>query len=406
MKKIAIVGAGASGLFYALNLAKNTNFDITIFEQNSQIGKKILVSGNGRCNITNKRLALHNYYGDDIYLLKDIFKIFGYKQQKDYFESLGMLLHESEDGRVFPYSLEAKSVVEFFSFYLKKYNVKIELNKKITQIKKDLTLIDEKDKKYKFDVVVLAIGLKAATHLGGNDDIINIAKQLNLKTSKIFPSLVQLQSNYKYLKELSGIKIDSKVSLYINNKKEDEKKGDLLFTNYGLSGLVILDISTKASIALLEKKYVLIIADLLVDFENKKLSDFILKSSKVNGLNIFTCLNMLLPKKLVNIILKELKIEKTKIITNQKIIRQIVSKIKRFEFKINSTKDFRYAEVCGGGVKLSEVDINSFEVKKIKNLYIIGEALDVVGDRGGYNFAFCWSSAYLASKKLINSCEK
>ncbi|MEA3228813.1 MAG: NAD(P)/FAD-dependent oxidoreductase [Campylobacterota bacterium] len=391
--KIAIVGAGASGLICAIFCAK-AGLRVDIYEQNSKPAKKILVSGNGRCNISNIDATSNNYFTNNSVFIKEVLKQFNFEQFTKFTNSIGLLLDIKDDGRVYPLSNEAKSVVKIFEDYAKNLNVNFHLNEKIEDI-------DKLTKEY--NSVVVATGSEAASHLGGNSDGYNFAQKYNHTIVPTYPSLVQLHLNSQYAKKMSGAKIDAEVTLFINNKKETVSKGDILFTNYGVSGFAILDISQLASVTLLNYEAVDISINLLPSFNAQKLSTHILNiSQNIPHFTILDILVGLIPIKIAQNLLEYLKIEQD--ISSQnihtKLTKKIANRVLNWRFEVTQTHGFRHAEVSGGGVDTTEIDSKTMQSLKQKNLYFIGEVLDVVGERGGYNFTFAWASGYICAKHL------
>lgn len=396
MKKTAIIGGGASGLICAIFCAKG-GADVELFEQNQKCAKKILVSGNGRCNITNKNLSSNDYFSQNPSFVEFALKEFGFNEFEKFCESIGLLLDAKDDGRVYPLSNEAKSVAALLLSHAKSLGVKINTETKISDIKK---LLNE------YDSVVIATGSEAASHLGGNRDGLEFAKEVGHSIIPTYPSLVQLHLNSSVVKKMSGAKIEGEVSLLINNKKETSSSGDILFTDYGVSGFGVLDISQAASVALRDGADVSISINLLPTLNAQKLSAHITKlASMQSDFTLSDILAGVLPLKIASGILEELKLPATlsgKDI-DTKLSKKIANQILNWRFKVSDTHGFRHAEVAGGGVDTTEINPKTFESLKQKNLYFCGEVLDVVGRRGGYNFAFAWASGFLAAKHITRN---
>lgn len=395
-KKVAIIGGGASGLLCAIFCAKKS-LKVDVFEQNSKCAKKILVSGNGRCNITNKNLTLNDYFSQNPSFVEFALKEFGFVEFEKFCESIGLLLDIKDDGRVYPLSNEAKSVASLLLSSAKSLGVTIHTDKKISDIKK---LLNE------YDSVVIATGSEAASHLGGNRDGLEFAKEFGHNIIPTYPSLVQLHLNSNIAKKMSGAKIDGEVTLLINNKKELTSSGDILFTDYGASGFAVLDISQMASAALMEFSHVSISVNLLPNLNAQKLSTHISKlATSSPKMTIFDILIGLVPTKIASGILEELDISAS-LCQDEigiKLAKKIANQMLNWRFEVSDTHGFRHAEVSGGGVDTTEINPKTFESLKQKNLYFCGEVLDVVGRRGGYNFAFAWASGYLAAKHITRA---
>ncbi|MEN4045394.1 NAD(P)/FAD-dependent oxidoreductase [Sulfurimonas sp. NWX367] len=390
-KSVAIIGGGASGLLCAIFCAK-AGLHVTLYEQNTKPAKKILVSGNGRCNITNKNLHVNDFFSQNPNFAEYAIRNFGFKEFEKFAASIGLLLHVTDDGRAYPLSNEAKSVAKIFIEYAQNLGVTFHTEHKITDIKK-LT--------NSYDSVVVASGSRAASHLGGNADAEEFAKAFGHTVIEAYPSLVQLHLASNTAKKMSGAKLNAEVTLLINHQKETTVKGDVLFTNYGVSGFAILDISQHASQALLEYGAVDISINLLPEFTAQKLSAHLLHVKK--NMPAFTFLDVLVglvPLKIANGILQDLHLNPESKNIDTKLSKKIANLMLNWRFEVTDTHGFRHAEVSGGGINTLEIDNKTFESKKQKNLYFIGECLDVVGKRGGYNFAFAWASAYAAANAI------
>nr|WP_321268380.1 NAD(P)/FAD-dependent oxidoreductase [uncultured Sulfurimonas sp.] len=395
-KKVAIIGGGASGLLCAIFCAKDS-CSVDIFEQNDKCAKKILVSGNGRCNITNKNLSTHDYFGENPSFVRDAIESFGFKEFSNFAASFGLILNTLDDGRAYPLSNESKSVASLLISQAQNLGVKIHTNTKITDIK---SLVQN------YDAVVVASGSQAAEHLGGCEDGFEFAKEFGHNIIPTYPSLVQLHLSSTIAHKMSGVKSLAEVTLLINNKKDISTYGDVLFTNYGVSGFAILDISQRASKALLEYAKVDISINLLPSFNAQKLSAHITSLAKsMSDFTIKDILVGLVPLKIALGLMQSLELDQTMNAKDihTKLAKKIANQMLNWRFEVSDTHGFRHAEVSGGGVDVSEIDPKTMQSQKQKNLYFCGEVLDIVGKRGGYNFAFAWASAYLCSKDITKS---
>ncbi len=394
-KSVAIIGAGASGLISAIFCAK-AGLRVEIFEQNTKPAKKILVSGNGRCNISNRNLSVNDYFGENPSFVKYALEEFGFERFEKFCKEIGLVLNVIEDGRAYPLSNEAKSVAQIFESYSRSLGVTFHNNTKITDIK---ALKEE------FDAVIVATGSRAAEHLGGNADGESFAAAYGHNILSAYPSLVQLHLNSQIAKKMSGSKLNTEITLLINSTKERTITGDLLFTNYGVSGFAILDLSQTASEALLHYQAVDISINLLPHFTMQKLAAHIGKvAQNYPKLKIVDILAGLIPLKIAHGILETLGISPNTDAkeVHTKTAKRVANLILNWRFEIHATHGFRHAEVSGGGIDTSEIDEKTMMSKKCKDLYFTGEVLDVVGKRGGYNFAWAWASGYLAAKSICN----
>ena len=390
-KNVAIIGGGASGLLCAIFCAKS-GVKVDIYEQNSKCAKKILVSGNGRCNITNTDLSSNDYFSDNPAFVNDALKEFGFKEFEKFCNSIGLMLDIKDDGRVYPLSNEAKSVAKIFEEYALSLDVSFFKDTKIQNIK-------ELQKKY--DSVVVATGSQAASHLGGNTDGHEFAKEFGHNIVQTYPSLVQLHLNSKIATKMAGAKLNAEVTLLVNSKKELTTEGDTLFTAYGISGFAILDLSQRVSVGLLEYETLDLSLNLLPNFTAQKLSAHIVKlSQNIPAFSILDILAGLIPLKIANGLLEDINIANSTKNINTKLAKKIANALLNWRFEISDTHGFRHGEVSGGGVDTTEINPKTMESLRCNNLYFCGEVLDVVGRRGGFNFAFAWASAYVAAKNI------
>ncbi len=392
-KSVGIIGAGASGLLSSILCAK-AGLKVEIYEQNTKPAKKILASGNGRCNISNANLSVEDYFSEDPNFVQYALENFGFKEFEKFTQKLGLLLTTLEDGRAYPLSNEAKSVAKIFEEYARNHGVIFHNEKKITDIKMF---------KEKYDAVIVATGSRAASHLGGNSDGEEFALAYGHNIIPAYPSLVQLELSSKIAHKMSGTKIYTEVTLLINAQEEQTQRGDLLFSTYGVSGFAILDLSQMASSALLNSQTVEISINLLPNFTTQKLAQHIAKiAQQVPTFTISNILVGILPGKIVSGVLESLEISPlTKgSDIHTKLTKKIANQMCNWRFKISDTHGFRHAEVSGGGIDTTEIDEKTMMSKKVQNLYFTGEVLDVVGKRGGYNFAWAWASGFLAAQSI------
>ena len=392
MRKISIIGAGASGLICAIFCARNS-IKVDMFEQNSKIGKKILVSGNGRCNISNTNITKDNYFSSNSNFVEYAIKEFGFKEFSKFCSSIGLMLDVKDDGKVYPLSNEAKSVVSLLYAQAKSLGVNFFTDTKVIDIKEQMS---------NYDAVIIATGSEAASHLGGNRDGLEFAEIYGHNIIQTYPSLVQFEISSPIFKKMAGAKVSGEVSLLINNQLDASKSGDILFTNYGISGFAVLDISQRASIALSEYQSVQVSLNLLPNLNAQQISSHILNISKnIPNLNIQEILSGLIPIKIVVGLLEHLSIDSTTKDINTKLSKKISNALVNWRFNVEDTHGFRHAEVAGGGVDVAEINPKTMESLKQNKLYFCGEVLDVVGMRGGYNFAFAWASGFLVAHDII-----
>ncbi|MDQ1325393.1 MAG: hypothetical protein QG564_517 [Campylobacterota bacterium] len=401
---LVIVGGGASGLIASIMAAKS-GLRITLLEQNSQIGKKIRISGNGKCNITNKTIVPERFHSHHQNFIEAVLQDYGFNTVKMFFTSIGLELVEGKEGKMFPMSLQASSVAELLEYEAKKLGVNLIYNCRANSIckKNDIFILETTQGIQKCEKLLLASGSPAAPQLGGNDSGLYFAKQMGHTIIPSLPSLVQLCSEETWVKHVGGVKCEGVAKLYANGEYITEKKGDLLFTAYGISGLAILDISREASLHLADYAYCELSLDLMPKLNKEKLTALLLgRIQKESSKPLNLWLQGILNKKLIPIILEQSQCKaKSEGELNRKEIVKLVFALKNLKLSINGTKGFSGAEVAIGGVDATQIDSKTMESKLVENLYFAGEIIDVDGDRGGFNFHFAWVSGMRAGQSIV-----
>ncbi len=390
-----IVGGGASGLVCAINLARNGK-KVAILEALNRGGKKILASGNGHCNIENSNISIKNYYARNSNLIKEIVKI---KPQQiiEFFNSLGLETTAKDDGKIYPKSMQASIVLELLEAEIKRLNIDYFTNVKNLNIKKGFEL-KFNNKSLKSKNLIIATGSLAAPQLGGNDSGLEIAKQFGHKIIEPIAALVPLTSSHPICKNLAGVKVKAKVRLFSQDREISSQIGDFLFAKYGVSGLAILDLSIKANLALQKSNCYILIDFFYAYTKEELLKYFKSRINKERNLKLHLWLGAVINSKLAAYILKELNLySKSEADLNAKMLKDLIKSLKNYKIEINGSREFKYAEVAYGGVDSKEIDSKTMQSLKQKRLFFIGEVLDIVGDRGGYNFHFAFSSAILCA---------
>ena len=405
MREVIVIGAGASGLVTAIVSARRGK-KVLVLEKNNKVGKKLLATGNGKCNITNQRPTLERFYSNNPQFLREVFEGYGYQSIKQFFKSIGLELIEAKEGKVFPMSLQASSVVELLVAECEQLGVEIRCEVEVEQVKRvgDAYEIRHTKGVEKTNTLVIASGHLSAPQLGGVDVGVSFAKRLGHSIVKPFPTLVQLTSPMKRLERMAGVKVESRVTLKTVEGRVVQKQGDVLFTSYGISGLAILDISRFVMMELFTKKSIMLTIDLMPKMSQEQLLALMRKSLvKKSSKPLEVWMQGFINKKLIQPILEPLKLQNAtvgSITSNIKELEKIVTKIKNFKFEVNGSKGYKGAEVATGGVDTKEINPKTMESKKHKGLYFTGEVLDVDGDRGGFNLHFAWVCGLRAGENL------
>lgn len=405
--KIAIIGGGASGLVSAISFAKalkhRNNVEIVVLERLDRVGKKILATGNGRCNLSNLNTNEKYYHSKNPKFVKDVLSQFNFKDTIAFFKSIGLICRIEEDGRLYPYSNQASSVLDILRMEVQHLGIKEICDFEVNNIKKHknkFIISSTNNQKYEASKIILSTGGNAQPNLGSNGSGYKLLKSLSHTITDISPSLVQIKSDSKIVKALNGIKVNAEAKIICNNKVIRKEKGELLFTEYGLSGILILQLST--IIKNFKAQNIKISVDIMPEFEKNNVKEIIQnKISKENWKSLENFFVGILNKKVGQMILKSAGIyplsRKANSLSSSEI-NKIVETIKDWQFNITGTMSWNNAQVTSGGVNTEEFDSSSLESKKIKNLYVTGELLDVDGDCGGFNLQWAWSTGFIAGK--------
>lgn len=391
---IIIIGAGASGIVTAIN-AKNENNRVILLEKNDRIGKKLLATGNGRCNYTNMNLSEKNYSSPDF--VKRTLGDFSNEDLINYFRILG--LESTLDGnRVYPISLKANSVLNILIYWLEKKGIEVKTKSQVKEIKKTKKGYEviTNEETLSADVVVAAFGGKAMPASGSDGVSFEILKKMGIRVTDLKPALTQLKLESKYLKHLSGTKVIGRARLLRREKVIDEREGEILFTNYGISGPPILDMSVNT------KEGDIIEVPLINNLKKDSIDMVYNRYYMFPDFSLEEFLMGLVDKKFIHYIVDSLDMDKNTAMNMISMgdFEKIIGLLLKSSFKVTGNTGFKNAQVTRGGVSLDEVSPENYEAKKYKDLYIIGEALDIDGDCGGYNLHFAFGCGYRLGKIL------
>lgn len=383
---VLVIGGGASGLAAAI-MAARQGVRVAIAEKMPRVGKKILATGNGRCNITNKNIAPSRYFGDKS-LTKSAFARFGLDDTVKFFDSIGVMLTELDDGKIYPRSLQATTVLDQLREELKRLNVEIICDFEAVQIKKkdnNFYIKSSTSSELCASRVIVSCGGKAAPEFGTDGGAYELLKAFGHTLVKPFPALVQLKTKY-VPKDLKGIKQNCTAQLLIDGKQKRRETGEVLFTAYGISGPPIFNLSRMASEALEHNQDICVSLDFAPDIGYLKLKEIIdSRFEKLSHLSKENFLNGLLNKR-----------TGLEILRHADTSEQIASLIKNYKLTVTGTLGFKNAQVTAGGISALEVKENTMESKKVSGLYITGEILNIDGDCGGFNLQWAWTSGALA----------
>ncbi len=404
--KIAVIGGGASGLAAAVFAARaaksfNKSVAINVYDGNPRVGKKILVTGNGRCNFTNENITEKNFHGDTEFA-SAVYSRFTYKDTEEFFHSLGVFSKSDNAGRVYPMSFQATAVLDALRQECLSLSINEVCDTKIVSLKKQGSGFVLNDTMFA-DRVILATGGKAAPVQGSDGSGFELLRPFGIECAPLLPALVPLNCD-NFTKALKGIRAQGKITLKCDGKVIAEDSGEIQYTDYGLSGIPSMQVSRFAAEKLYESKTVFAHVDSAPYFtapELKKELFILVKENPEMPLEML--LSGIIPKKLGSYLLSccSLNINQKIGKLHPSVIEKIVAAVKNKKYKISSVKGFSDAQVTAGGIRAKEINPETMELKKVKGLYVCGEIVNVDGDCGGYNLQWAWSSAYVAGTSII-----
>lgn len=372
---------------------------VRIIDHKDKLGKKILATGNGKCNFTNMYVDNTCFRGEDIDYIMDIYSQFNNEKAIEFFKELG-IYPKIKNGYVYPNSGQASSILEVLTTELNYLGVKIEYETVVEKIKKtddQFTIITNKGN-YTATSLIIATGSKASPKTGSDGSGYKLAKDLGHSINPILPALVQLKSDAKFLKEVAGVRCDGVVKLMHERECIASDKGELMLTDYGISGIPVFQVSRYASVLLNQGKKVTARLDFLPNMEFKECKEYLKERANLYpDKTVLDNLVGLLNKKLLISLFKLAKIspDTKSYELNDKQILKLTDTFKSLSINITATNSFDNAQIACGGVKLSELKKHTLESKKQKGLFFAGEILDVDGICGGYNLQWAWSSGYV-----------
>lgn len=402
--RVGIIGAGASGVFAALILKQNY-IDTTVIERNANALKKIYATGNGRCNFTNRNVSYKNYHGENPKFTISAIKKFDNYDVIEFFNDMGIPEVELENGKIFPKSLQASSIVKQMMCLANHLEVEFIYDSFVDDVRKNGNVFEVKSNGSlcKFDYLIIACGSKAYKKSGSDGNGYILMEKLGHNIVKTHPGIVQLRLNGDSFKKMSGTKFKANAKLVVDGKEVFEFYHDVLFTDYGISGPTILQLSGEAIRAKNKGLDVKIRID-TVDLDENKLYEHLIY---IISLNYYKKINELLVglinDNLIEEVLNQANIEYDINVCelSKEEIYKLAHTLKNLEFSVSGYKDEDSGQITCGGVDTDEINPSTMESKKIKNLYIIGEIMDVDGDCGGYNLQWAFSSAYSCAMSII-----
>lgn len=405
MRDVIIIGGGASGMIAAITAARR-GANVLILERLNRIGKKILTTGNGRCNMTNTQITASRYHSYSTCQLAGPLEAFDYEKTIAFFEELG-IMPLIEEHKVYPLSEQANSILDVLRLEIERLGVTVEVDTKVTALvktKQGWRAEAENGMVYEAKSVIAATGGMTNTSLGCDGLGYQLLRKQGHTLMPTFPTLVHVLSPSPYCKMMKGTKIKAEVTIETDGKKARTEYGEVLFTEDGLSGPPIFQISRIASKADLEGQKAMIYLDL---FRNIKEADLIgLLYKRIGEQPQRAVENLFLGMLHKRVVIPLLKCAEVADINRScdtleyEEIERMVKTLKAFPFKVQGTRDYKFAQVTAGGIKVDEIDLETMASKKQKDLYITGEVVDVDGDCGGFNLQWAWSTGYIAGSHV------
>lgn len=405
--KIGIIGAGASGLMAAITAA-DRGAEVTLIEKKDRVGKKILATGNGKCNFTNNFLQEDDYYSQCGRVYSDYISQFDNSRAVSFFEKAGMLIKE-RNGYCYPRSEQASTVLDIFRCKLKEAGVRIyteSLPDKIRYKSGAFQVQLVNGTAFTFDRLILACGSFAGEKKQTEPNGYTYAKDFGHKLVPVVPALTQVRCKGREFKSIAGVRCEAKIELYEGNQKRTEERGELQLTDYGISGIPVFQLSRYVSYGIREKKDMSAVIDFLPEYSQEEWSALVSRKwEQSEGLTTEEFFLGFLNKKLNLMFLKLAGFSPEDPIYrySKERVLQACLRMKHWKVSLEGTKPYENAQVCAGGVSMEEISLH-MESKLQKGLFLAGEMLDVDGRCGGYNLQWAWTSGYLAGYYAASRC--
>lgn len=401
---IVIVGGGASGMFAAISAKqKNPALNVAIVEKNARVGKKLLATGNGRCNISNYDDEMSRYHGENVKFVISAFSRLSTEKSLDIFNKLGLLTKEESEGKIYPRSGQASVVLDFLRLGLSRLGISEITDFEaacINPSKEKFVIKSKSGDEVSGKCVIVCVGGWAGPQFGTDGSGFKLIEKLGHAKTPVYPALTRLKSTNPFAKSLKGMKFDGVATLKSEGKTVRVEEGEILFTEYGLSGPPILQLSGEAINLLNKNKKPSISLDIIPDKDEQELKNILSEMIKLNpDIPLENFLSGIMNKQIGKMLVKAANIGKLgdrAEILGEKELSKVISFIKGWEFEISGHTGWKDAQTTAGGAKTSEFFPSTMESRLVKNLFVAGEILDIYGDCGGFNLKWAWSSGYLA----------
>ncbi|CDA14869.1 dihydropyrimidine dehydrogenase subunit A [uncultured Clostridium sp.] len=406
MRHVAVIGGGAAGMMAAITAARE-GVKVTILEHKDRIGKKILSTGNGRCNFTNTYQTPACYRSDNRDFAWNIIQKFNVEKTISFFKELG-IYPKDRNGYLYPYSDQAAAILEVLQIEIAKLNICVmtEINVlDIQPVKRGIRVTTDK-KTITVDSVIFACGSKAAPVTGSDGSGYQLAKLLGHRIVPVLPALVQLRCAEKFYKSISGVRVQGTVEIYADDISLASDTGEIQLTNYGISGIPVFQVSRYAAKAIYQKQSVTAVLNFMPDMNKDEFLSFLQERITLcphKTLDEF--FTGIFPKKLCELWIRLSRLPKEMRVSDLsgEQLEKLVLLIQHLRTHITETNAFEQAQICCGGVDTTEINPDTLESNYVPGIYFAGELLDVDGICGGYNLQWAWSSGFVAGKEAAGN---
>ena len=393
---IGIIGAGAAGMAAALAAAENPDTQVLLFERQARVGKKLSATGNGRCNLTNRNLQAENYHGEDSAFSAFALESFSPEDTLSWFRSLGLYTVTEPSGKVYPYSDQANSVVDVLRLALDKPNICLHTGFEVQKIRKNPEgfLVESGEESVFCDKLIIACGGLAGTRLGGTMSGYKLLGKMGHRSTRLRPSLVQIKCDWHGSAALKGVRANCRVQILKDGMLFAQSAGEIQFTEFGLSGPVIFEISRDVCDS---KGSWTARLDMLPDWEEETLLGELLRRRSTT-LSVEELLTGILHNRLGRVLTKAAGVKGNGMIRDltREDLEAVCAAVKSLEIVLTEPMGMDSAQVTAGGVLTRDFDPQTMQSRLVPGLYACGEVLDIDGDCGGYNLQWAWSSGRLA----------
>ncbi len=392
---VLIIGGGAGGMMAALTAAEQGHH-VLLLERQSRVGRKLMATGNGRCNLTNHHAAPEHYHGQSSDFCAYALRAFDVGTTLQWFASHGLLTTAEDSGRVYPYSNMAGSVLDVLRYALEQPNIELHTGCTVSRIRRrgDGFTVETDSGSFTADKVILASGGAAGSKVGGTMDGYQLGKQLGHHRTALFPSLVQLKTDPTYPRALKGVKAEALIRIMDGGQVLAENRGEMLFTEYGISGPAVFELSRAAA----GGEGLCAVMDFLPDWDETATLDWLRQRQAMAGSReAGTLLAGTLHSRLGQMLCKAAGFtNQSAAALTERDLRAIAAQLRHFTLPILGACGFDQAQVTAGGLRTDEFDSQTMESRLVPGFYACGEVLDIDGDCGGYNLQWAWSSSHLA----------